>query len=140
MQPTLKGVSFFSLLLSFKPTTLKTQKIIYWIATGLFCAIMMYSAGLYFTQTDMVKGFFESFGYPTDIVIPLAVAKVLGVIMILWRKSAWLTSWAYAGFFFDLVFAFFAHHFSADFQDTTFVLVAMIFLLISFFFGKTVRA
>lgn len=119
---------------------MKTQRIIYWIATGLFCAVMLFSAGLYFVQTEMVKGIFESFNYPTYIVIPLAIAKVLGVIMILWRKSAWLTSWAYAGFFFDLVFAFFAHHFSAVEQDTTFVLVAMILLLVSFFFGKTVRA
>ena len=118
---------------------MKTQKIIYWIATGLFCAIMLYSAGFYFIDTAAAKGFFELFGYPTYIVIPLAVAKVLGVIMILWRKSAWLTSWAYAGFFIDLVLAFFAHHFSVEFQDTTFVLVAMVLMLISFFFGKTVR-
>ncbi len=109
---------------------MKTQRIIYWIATGLFCAIMLYSASLYFFNTEMINGFFELFGYPTYIVIPLAIAKVLGVIMILWRKSAWLTSWAYAGFFFDLVFAFFAHHLSLEAQDTTFVLVAMILLLI----------
>jgi hypothetical protein len=38
---------------------------------------------MYFTKTEMVKDFFESLGYPTYIVIPLAVAKTLGVIIIL---------------------------------------------------------
>lgn len=118
---------------------MKTQKIIYWIATGLFCAIMLYSASFYIADTETAKGFFELFGYPTYIVIPLAIAKILGVIMILWRKSAWLTSWAYAGFFIDLVLAFFAHHLSTEAPDTTFVLIAMILMLISFFFGKVVR-
>jgi hypothetical protein len=85
----------------------------------------------------MVQGIFESLNYPTYLVIPLAIAKVLGVIMILWRKSSWLTEWAYAGFFFDIVLAFFAHHFNGD--DVSFALIAMVFLLISYFFGKGVR-
>ena len=117
---------------------MKTLKIVYWIATALFCAMMLFSAGLYFTQTEMVKGVFENLNYPSYIVIPLAIAKVFGVIMILWRKSNWLTSWAYAGFFFNVLLAFFAHQQVGD--NTTQVLVTMILLLISFFFGKTVRA
>ena len=116
---------------------MRLQKIIYWIATILLCGIMLFSASMYFTKTEMVKGFFESFGYPTYIVIPLAIAKILGVIMILWRKSNWLTEWAYAGFFFDLVLAFFAHYFKGD--DVTTPLLGVTFLLLSYFFGKVVR-
>ncbi|EAP87574.1 MULTISPECIES: DoxX family protein [Croceibacter] len=117
---------------------MRIQKIIYWVATALLCALMLYSASFYFLETDTVKGLFESYNYPTYIVIPLAIAKVLGVVMILWRRNAWLTSWAYAGFFFDIVLAFFAHQQAGE--DTTTTLIALIFLLISFFFGKTVRA
>ena len=113
------------------------QKVVYWVATLLLCAIMLYSASMYFTKTAMVEQFFTRFNYPTYLVIPLAIAKVLGVIMILWRKSAWLTDWAYAGFFFDITLAFFAHYFKED--DVTFTLYAMVALLISYFFGKTVR-
>lgn len=113
------------------------QKGIYWIATLMLCAIMLYSASMYFMNTDMVEGFFERFNYPTYLVIPLAIAKVLGVIMIVWRKSSWLTEWAYAGFFFDITQAFFAHYFKDD--DVTLTLGAMVVLLISYFFGKTVR-
>ena len=116
---------------------MKTQKIIYWLATAGICAIMLYSASMYFTKTEMVQSFFERFNYPTYIVIPLAVAKVLGVLMILWRKSNWLTEWAYAGFFFDIILAFFAHQKEGD--DVTFTLMAMVFLLLSYFFGKVVR-
>jgi len=113
------------------------QKGIYWIATLLLGAIMLYSASMYFMNTDMVERFFERFDYPTYLVIPLAIAKVLAVIMILWRKSSWLTEWAYAGIFFDVTLAVFAHYFKED--DITFALCAMVVLLISYFFGKTVR-
>lgn len=116
---------------------MKVQKIIYWIATVLICGIMLYSASMYFTKTEMVRGFYEYLGYPTYLVIPLATAKILGVIMIFWRKSKWLTEWAYAGFFFDLVLAFTAHYKAGD--DVTLTLIAMVGLLLSYFFGKEVR-
>ena len=82
--------------------------------------------------------FFESFNHPSYIVYPLAILKILGVIMILWRKSDWLTEWAYAGFFFDVVLAFFAHYFAND--DVNFTLIGLILILLSYFFGKVVRA
>lgn len=113
------------------------RSIIYWIATILMCAMFLYSAQMYFFNTEMVQGFFESFNYPSYIVIPLAIAKVLGVIMVLWRASSWLTEWAYAGFFFDVVFAFFAHQQAG--HDVTQTLVTMILILVSYFFGKVVR-
>ena len=116
---------------------MKITKIIYWISTVLLCAMMLYSASMYLTKYDMVNVFFESLNYPTYIIYPLATLKILGVIMILWRKSSWLTEWAYADFFFDVVLAFFAHYFAQD--DVTFTLVGIILILLSYFFGKTVR-
>lgn len=98
---------------------------------------MVYSASMYFLNTEMARGFFTSLGYPEYIVIPLAIAKVLGVVMILWRKSKWLTEWAYAGFAIDSTLAFFAHYVAQ--QSLTLTLVAMIALLTSYFFGKEVR-
>ncbi len=117
---------------------MKTLKIIYWIATVLFCGLMLFSATMYLTQTEEIKALFESFNHPAYLVIPLAIAKILGVIMLLWRKSSWLTEWAYAGFFFDIVLAFFAHYHAGD--ETIFTLVALILLLVSYFFGKVVRS
>jgi hypothetical protein len=116
---------------------MKTQRIIYWIATIGICAIMCYSASMYFMNTEMVKSFFESFNYPTYIVIPLAVLKICAVLMLLWRGIPWLTEWAYAGIFFDVVLAAMAHYHAGD--SITFTLVALVLLLISYFFGKEVR-
>ena len=116
---------------------MKLVKIIYWIATVLMCAMFLYSANMYFTKPDMVAGFFKMLSYPQYLVYPLAIAKVLGVVMVLWRKSQWLTEWAYAGFFFDVVLAFFAHE-NAD-HDLTQTLVTAILVLISYFFGKVAR-
>ncbi|MEJ6792323.1 MAG: hypothetical protein QNK89_06250 [Lacinutrix sp.] len=43
---------------------------------------------MYVTKYDMVNHFFETLNYPTYIIYPLAVLKMLGVIMVLWRKSS----------------------------------------------------
>ncbi len=53
--------------------------------------------------------FFSQLNYPDYLVIPLAIAKVMGIVAILYRKNNWLKEWAYAGFFFDGVLATTAH-------------------------------
>ncbi len=88
----------------------KTAKIAYWIVTVMMCALFAYSASMYFTNTEAIKGFFESFNYPTYIVIPLAIAKVLGIFAIISNANRVLSEWAYAGFFFDVILATAAHH------------------------------
>jgi len=65
---------------------------------------------MYFFNTDMVKGFFTALQFPEWVVIPLAIAKVLGVIAILSDLNATLREWAYAGFFFDVILATGAHY------------------------------
>lgn len=74
-------------------------KIGYWVATGIMCAIFIFSATMYFTKYEMVKGFFEELGYPSYLVLPLAIAKILAVVAIISNKSKILKEWAYAGFF-----------------------------------------
>jgi DoxX-like family len=106
------------------------DKIIYWLATAIFCGIMLFSATMYFTKYEMVKGFFQSMGYPTYIIYPLATAKLLGIIAILTKKIPLLKEWAYAGFFFDTVFALSAHVVAKD-GGYMMALVAMIMIVIS---------
>ncbi len=93
---------------------MKTNKLIYWISTGLLCALMLFSASMYLTKPDMVAGFFKQLNYPTYLVYPLATAKILAVVTILSRKSAFLKEWAFAGIFFDVVLAFTAHIMAQD--------------------------
>jgi len=116
---------------------MNVQRIIYWLATIGICGIMIYSAQMYFRNTAGVESFFQSLNYPSYIVIPLAVLKVCGVAMLLWRGIPWLTEWAYAGIFFDVVLAAAAHA-NAE-QSVTLSLIALVLLLLSYFFGKEVR-
>lgn len=113
----------------------KYFKIAYWVFTVLFCAIMLYSANMYFNHYEMVKGFFESLGYPTYLIYPLAILKIIGVITILSNFNKTLREWAYAAFFFEVVLAFFAHYMVKDGAQGTAV-VAIILLLISYLLGK----
>lgn len=117
---------------------MKINKVLYWTSTVLLCLLMAYSASMYFTNTEMVKGFFENLNYPTYIVIPLAILKVLGVAMILWRKSSWLTEWAYAGFFFDLILATAAHHYGGH-DIVGLSLYGLLLIFPSYFLGKQIR-
>jgi len=93
------------------------NKIAYWLVTGLMCALFLFSAIMYFISTEMVRGFFDGLGFPTWLVIPLAVAKMLGVIAVLTDKSDLLREWAYAGFFFDVIMATTAHLMAGDGQQ-----------------------
>ncbi len=86
----------------------------------------------------MVKGFFENFNYPSYIVIPLAILKILGIAAILSRKSKWLTEWAYAGFFFNLVLATIAHQ-TAGHGIFGFSFVGLIVIFPSYILGKYLR-
>ncbi len=113
------------------------MKVVYWIATAALCIIMLYSAQMYFFKTEMIKGFFESFKYPTYIIIPLALAKILGVIAILTNKIRWIKEWAYAGFFFDLILASLAHYYAGHAIGLS--VYAIIILAISYGAGKKVR-
>ena len=116
---------------------MKIQKIIYWIATIALSIIMLYSAQMYFFKTELIEGLFKSFNYPNYIIIPLAILKILGVIMILRRRSPWLTEWAYAGFFFDVILATAAHHFAG--HEVGLSVYTIPIILISYFLSKDVR-
>lgn len=117
---------------------MKLQRLIYWIATFLCCGIFVYSAQMYFRNTAGVQGYFEQLQYPAYLVIPLAIAKIVAIIMILWRGLPWMTEWAYAGLFFDVVLALTAHLKASD-GGYLFSLLVVIALPISYFLGKKVR-
>ncbi len=117
---------------------MRAKQIIYWAMTIALAAIFTLSAYMYFTDTNTVNGYFEGFGYPTYIVIPLAVLKVIGVIIILWRPNKWLTEWTYAGFFFNLVLAT-AAHYEAGHGIIGFSLYGLIAIFPSYFLGKYIR-
>jgi len=109
---------------------MKITTIIYWISTALVCALMLFSAGMYLFNYDMVTTFFTILGYPIYIIYPLAIAKLLAIVAILSKQSKVLKEWAYAGLFFDFVLAAAAHLAVQDGGHWT-PIMAIILLLVS---------
>lgn len=117
----------------------RSSLILYWIFTSLLCLLMLFSVSMYFFRHANVSEVFTILGYPSYLVYPLAVAKILGILAILTRLNKTLTEWAYAGFFFDFVLAFFAHYMIDDGEHLP-ALVALIILLGSYCYYKKIYA
>ncbi|CAL2082310.1 DoxX family protein [Tenacibaculum sp. 190524A02b] len=113
------------------------NKIIFYIATGLLSALMLFSAGMYFFNHAEIAKMYEIFGYPTYIIYPYGVAKILGLIAIWFVKNEIIKEWAYAGFFFAIILAFFAHVMIADGGQGGSI-GAMVLLITSYIFRKKI--
>ena len=96
---------------------------------------MLFSTSMYLFNHEEVKEMFIGFGYPTYIIYPLAAAKILGLFA-LWNPNfKTLKQWAYAGFFFDFILAFFAHYMISDGGQGGSI-IALVLLVVSYIFSK----
>jgi hypothetical protein len=109
--------------------TTKRDKNIYWISTGIVCAVMVFSA-INFNLTNPVgpmKGAFVHLGYPDYFRIELTVAKVLGVLTLLVPGAPrQAKAFAYSGFAITLMSASIAHFSSGD--SAMFIVDPLLFL------------
>ena len=88
---------------------MKKTNIIYWIFTGLFGALMLFTAVPdILNSPDAVKFMNEHLGYPLYFNAFIGWAKVLGVAAILIPGFPKIKEWAYAGLAFDLVGAIYS--------------------------------
>jgi hypothetical protein len=117
---------------------MKINKIVYYISTTLLTLLMLFSAGKYIFNHEAVAAMFTNFGYPTYIIYPYAIAKLLGLIAIWFVTNKTIKEWAYAGFFFAFIFAFFAHVMISDGEQTGAIL-AMLFLITSYVTSKKIK-
>lgn len=115
--------------------TTRTNKTIYWIATGLLTLMMLMSVGMYFFNHAEVSETFTKLGFPTYIIYPLAIAKLLGLVAIWTNKIKALKDWAYAGFFFNFILAIAAHIMIKDGEHMP-AIVALVLLLVSYMYSK----
>ena len=112
---------------------MKYQKIIYWSASILFSLWMLANAYAYLTS-DKAKQLCQHFGFPDYFRIELAIAKTIGVIVLLVPiiKERW-KEWAYAGFTITMISGFIAHLASGDSLLSVFsAIVALALLLTSY--------
>ena len=116
---------------------MKRDKIIFYVSTGLLTVILLFSVYMYVFKHGMVVEMFNGFGYPSYIVYPYAVAKLLGLFAIWNPKFKVIKEWAYSGFFFAFILAFFAHYMISDGGQMT-ALIALLLLIVSYIFHKRI--
>lgn len=109
--------------------------LIYRIVTGLFSAMMVMGAGMYFFNYEMAAEMWTTLGFPTYIIYPLGVLKLLGLVAIWTRKSNMLKEWAYAGYVFDFLLAISAHVNAAD-GEYGGAAMALVLVLVSYIYDK----
>ncbi len=113
----------------------KSLKIVYRVSTGLLTIIVLMYVGNSIFNNEMFSKRFAALGYPTYLIYPLTIAKILGLIAIWSNRSKALKEWAYAGFFFDFILAMLAEIHAVDGEYISSPL-ALVFLLTSYIFGK----
>lgn len=122
---------------------MKRDKIIFWTATiiiALWEAVMPISTWL-FAPEYMTFGT-RALLYPDYFGYAVAIAKVLGVIAIVYPKTpALLKEWAYAGLTYTLVFAFISH--ACVDKNVGYMLMPLAFLAIlavSYIYNRKIRS
>lgn len=93
--------------------------------------MMLASGIIYLVNYAEAAKIFNSLGYPAYLVYPLGIAKILGVIAILTKKSRTLKDLAYAGFFYDFILALAAHINARD-GGFAFPVIALVLLIVSY--------
>ncbi len=79
----------------------------------LLALMMAFSAYAYLTQDEIKEGF-QQLGFPDYFRLELAVAKLLGAIVLLAPLAGRIKEWAYGGFAITFISAFIAHTASGD--------------------------
>lgn len=88
---------------------MKKITVFYWIATILFVALMTLSAIPDVLRDPAAIEVFSHLGYPAYLLPFLGIAKLLGVVAVLYPGFPRLKEWAYAGLAFDLIGGFYSH-------------------------------
>jgi hypothetical protein len=80
----------------------------FWTVTALFCLQIGFTAYAQLTLPQVAEAF-SRLGFPDYFRVELALAKILGVLLLLSPVPARLKEWAYAGFAITLASAVIAH-------------------------------
>jgi hypothetical protein len=80
----------------------------FWIATGIFCVQMSFTAYAQLHLPQVARAFVH-LGFPDYFRVELSLAKLLGVVLLLAPVPPRVKEWAYAGFAIDLSSAVIAH-------------------------------
>jgi hypothetical protein len=98
-------------------TNPKTKATAYWTFTALFCLEMGFTAWYMLAVLPAGAQVITRLGFPPYFRIELALAKLVGVVVLLAPVPARFKEWAYAGFAINLASALIAHLSMGDGPD-----------------------
>lgn len=117
------------------------DRALFWVFTGLLAVVMVGSAGRALFDYAWARDSFARLGYPTYIIYPLEIAKLLGVAAVVSNVSPFLRDLAYAGFFYHLLLAVSAHAAAGDGPELMVASVSGLALLAgSFHFARRLES
>ena len=73
-----------------------------------------------------------SMGYPPYFILSLGIAKILGAIVLLIPNQKLLKEWAFAGFTFDVIFAFISSLYINSYADWLKAVIAFCLVLLTY--------
>ena len=117
---------------------MKRDKIIYWVATGLFSLMLGAGGATYLFAPEIAEEMLGHLGYPTYIIPTMGIAKLLGVIAIVTNTSPKLKEWAYFGFFIDLVLGI-QSHLVVDQAGAEGAIAGLVLLVVSYIYNEKVN-
>ena len=114
-------------------TAKRSDKIIFWVTTGLIFLVESVMPGLTF-NTELAKQGIAHLGYPDYFRLELTFFKVLGGLALMIPSiPARIKEWAYFGFVLDFVSAFLGHVIIDGFDgQAMFPLLMLVILIISY--------
>lgn len=118
-----------------------TNKIIYWMSTGLLAVGMLGSGLAQLFHTKQMVDLVIPLGYPLYFLNIIGTWKILAVIAVLIPGYGLLKEWAYAGLFFVMTGALISHLASGDSSIKGIIgpLMQTIFILLSWWFRPSGR-
>lgn len=108
------------------------RKITYWVSTSIVALMSLFAAFAYLSGGPQAVQGFAHVGYPQQLRVILGIAKPLGALTLLVPGLVKLKEWAYAGFTFAWICAFFAHYLAKDGATAFMPLVLLVLLAISY--------
>jgi DoxX-like family len=118
----------------------RSKKIIFWVAT-IWLSLGMFSTGLVqlLHRQEEVE-LMVRLGYPVYFLSLLGVWKILGVAAVLSPRLPLLKEWAYAGFFFAMTGAVYAHVASGSAVNEIFPsLLLLLLTIVSWYYRQADR-
>ena len=115
----------------------KSEKVLYWSATGYMLLLIMMSVVSYHINHDGMAMMFVAFGYPAYLVYPLAYLKLIGIIVVITNRYNNLKEWVYATYYINMILAFVVHVVAENFYWHA--VLGLLCVPISYIYSNKVR-